>query len=490
MGDQDDGPALHLSGQAGTDLLIRSSVHRGKRIVEYHDRRLSHQHTGYGRPLDLAAGQGHAPFSDISLISVREALDCAVQGGHTRIFSDGVQFRPVFRNSDIIGYRAGKQIRFLQYRPDMPAQPFKSDMGYIMASYSNPALAFRQFIKPGQKPYKGRFAGSCTAKNTNCRSCGNGQGDMVQHLTAPITLSAIFRLPRILLTIKIIVLIPIGIFTLTPIGFFVRIPIGIFFLIPIGFFVRIPIGIFVLIPQFPDRIRKGNILKYNIPAHIRFFRVRAVFLRRRVHDLPDPVQRYRGLAHLRNGLGHHTDGPCQHGGIGSQRYVITGADPPFYAKVSSQDGHDHDLCGGDQITCCPEGGGYTGMIHVSLCIDIVLGREALPFVLFPAKGPDHPDPCQILLGDGGKLSLLHVCVLVRRSDLIMKISGIQENDRDKKRFRHSQRRRNTRDKIHGQNNQNRDPQQVDHLLRDKGLDHLHIRCTALDQVACPVPAVP
>ena len=130
------------------------------------------------------------------------------------------------------------------------------------------------------------------------------------------------------------------------------------------------------------------------------------------------------------------------------------------------------------------------MIHISLRIEIVLGREALPLVLFPAKGPDHPDPCQILLGNGGKLSFLHIRVLVRRSDLIMKISGIQENDRDKKRFRHSQRRRNTRNKIHGQNNQDRDPQQVDHLLRDKGLDHLHIRCTALDQVSCPVTAVP
>ena len=130
------------------------------------------------------------------------------------------------------------------------------------------------------------------------------------------------------------------------------------------------------------------------------------------------------------------------------------------------------------------------MIHISLRIEIVLGREALPLVLLPAKSPDHPDPCQILLGNGGKLSFLHIRVLVRRSDLIVKIGGIQENDRDKKRFRHSQRRRNTRNEIHGQNNQNRDPQQVDHLLRDKGLDHLHIRCAALDQVSCPVPAVP
>ena len=437
MGNQDDRPALHLSGQAGPDLLVCGRVHRGKRIVKDHNRRLSHQHAGYGSPLDLAAGKGHAPLSDISLIPIREMRNRTVQGSHVRVFPDGIQVRPVFRNRNVFRDRSRKQIGFLQNRPDMPAQPFEPDMGDIVAAYGNPALSFRQLIKPGQQPYKGRFAGPGPAQNTDRRSRGNGQGQMLQHLT------------------------------------------GLF-----------PGGILILFLRTLSRIGKGNILKNNISAHIRLFRVRPVFLRRRVHDLPDPVQRYGRLAHLRNRLGHHTDRPGQHGGIGSQRYVIPGADPPLYAKISSKDGHDHDLCGGDQVACCPERGGYAGMIHVGLRVCIVLGREALPFVLLPAKRPDHPDSCQVLLGNGGKLSFLHIRVLVRRSDLIMEISGIQENNRNKKGFRQSQRGGDARDEIHGQDNQDHDPQQVDHLLRNKGLDHLHIRCTALDQVSCPVPDVP
>ena len=314
----------------------------------------------------------------------------------------------------------------------MPAQPFKPDMGYIAASYSDPALSFRQLVKPGQEPYQRRFAGSRTAQNADRRSCRNGQRNMIQYRP---------RQPGLRIQFQRFPGLP---------GLRVR------FLCPdLLVFLHLP-GVF--------RITEGDIFEYNIAAHIRLFRSGQILLRPGVHDLPNPVQGYRGLAHLRDRLGQHTDRPGQHSCIRSQRNIITGADPPVYAEISPQHCHDHDLGGGDQIARRPEGGRYTGVIHIGFGIEIILGRKTLPLILLPSKGADDPYSGQIFLRDGRELSFLHIGVFIRRSDLITEIGGIQKYNRDEQRLGHSQHRGYPRNKIQRQHDQDHDPQHVDQLF--------------------------
>ena len=82
MGDQDDRRAGGAFPQFPPDLSIRFGIHSRERIIKNHDRRAAHQHPGNGRSLLLSAGEGDAPLTDKSIISIRKALNSLVQAGN------------------------------------------------------------------------------------------------------------------------------------------------------------------------------------------------------------------------------------------------------------------------------------------------------------------------------------------------------------------------------------------------------------------------
>ena len=119
--DEEDAVPLHAV-EGVPNFRVRLRVHGAHGVVEDQDGRLLHEGPGNSHPLELAAGEGHAPLAHQGVVALLKAHDHVVDGSdagrllHFFIGGGGVH------DADVLPDGAGVEEGLLEHDPDVPAK--------------------------------------------------------------------------------------------------------------------------------------------------------------------------------------------------------------------------------------------------------------------------------------------------------------------------------------------------------------------------------
>ena len=129
-------------------------------------------------------------------------------------------------------------------------------------------------------------------------------------------------------------------------------------------------------------------------------------------------------------------------------------------------------------------------MHPGIGINIVLLLKFVLLILFPSESPYHSHTGKVLLGNGGQHALILITGCKAFSYMGMKIRRICNDHRNKHNCHNRQLSIHRKHERQSHNDQDHNTKHTGHLVRDKILDHIHIRSTTLNNITCLVLHVP
>ena len=420
MGNQDDGRAAHLLLELLSNLCVGFCIHRRKRVIKDHHRRILGQHPRNGNTLLLTAGEGDTPLADHRFIPIGKAFDGFIHTGGTSCLAHifhhplAVLFRA--GNADIFPYRSGKQEWLLQNDGHIFAQMCAADLIDVHAADGDSAAALLQIVQTIEQMHQRRFSAAGSSQNGKGLACWNGEGNIVQH--------------RLLVFIA-----------------------------------------------------EGHMLKADVTVHRRGQRLRRVLLRLSVQDIADTADRNAGFAHLCQNFSQRTHRPVEGCIIRNKRQKFTQRDFAVDCADGSDCNDRQHLQSGDQVTGAPIGGHHMSQANPKLRKGIVLFVKAFDFKILPSKCTDHPHTGQVFLYRRRQFSFGDVGVHKAVGDLPLKIEGVKNDDWDKNHRNQRNLYIHRKHDAHSHHNQKDDTEYFYHLCTDKVADDLDVGGAALDNLA-------
>jgi len=206
-------------------------------------------------------------------------------------------------------------------------------------------------------------------------------------------------------------------------------------------------------------------------------------------DLPDAAEGDDRLARLGQHPPEVTDGPDDHRLVHQERLQVPDREPPGDRPVRAEEQHHADLGQAEEVGRGPVDAEQVDQLLGPVTEVGVASAELAALELLAGEGPDHSDPGEVLLQDGGHRSLRLVHLQEPRLDLTEEDDG--EGDDEREQGDGGQRHPDVdveQDGDHG-DEQDRRPADLDHLGGKEHPHRLHVGGAPLDQVPGVRPVV-
>ena len=215
-----------------------------------------------------------------------------------------------------------------------------------------------------------------------------------------------------------------------------------------------------------------------------------LLLRNRVHDIAQSLHGDACLGHIRYNAPDPSDRQGHQCIVGQKSDQSARCELIVHTQDSPVDRHRHIAGRGDHIAGDPKGRQHPHQPDPVIGIVFVLSLKALTLEFFAAECPYHAHTGQVFLGNRREPSLLAVNRLEFLADQAIENQRADDHDRNEYCGSNSQFRLDRYHEVERHKDQNKDMQKRCQLFRDKDLDRLDIRRTALDDISGAVFPLP
>src|SRR6266852_6819922 len=156
VGNDQSSSIAHELLQGSMNQRLIFSVGGAGKFVQNQDARIAKDRAGQGDALSLAAGKLGAGFTDLGLITVRQAHDKFMDVGFIGSGFDFFLARPAIAVGNIVVDRVVEQDRFLSDDADLLSQASQVQMTNVQVIHQNGAVI--RIVEARDKADQGRFA--------------------------------------------------------------------------------------------------------------------------------------------------------------------------------------------------------------------------------------------------------------------------------------------------------------------------------------------
>ena len=158
MGHHYGDPAAGLDpAQSGRQGLFAIGVEIGIGLVEYNEKRIAIKGAGQSHPLPLAGRKRFATDAKPGFVAVGERHDHIMGAGSLRGRDDRLRIGSALQPGDVLGNRAGEEVRCLRHVADMAAARFGRPL--VEARPVKAHFAAHKRPGAGNRPHERRLAG-------------------------------------------------------------------------------------------------------------------------------------------------------------------------------------------------------------------------------------------------------------------------------------------------------------------------------------------